>query len=90
MVVVVSLDNQASQEREVRRVKLVFQGYLCLVPQDVKELLVLRVHQVSLDRQAFPQQDKTASLENPGVPVCREREVTLERQARKVKRETLV
>lgn len=87
---VVSLDNQASQEREARKVKPVFQGYLCPVPQDVKGLLVLRVHQVFLDLQAFPQQYKTASLENPGVPVCREREVTQERQARKVIRETLV
>lgn len=89
-VVVVSLDLQATQEREVRRETLGLQGCLCQVPQDALELLVLRVHPGSLDRQATPQQDKIALLESLDVPACREREVTPERRARKVKRVTLV
>lgn len=89
-MVVVSLDLQASQERGVRRETSALQGCLCQVPLDVQGLLVPRVHQGFPDLRAFPRQDKTASLESPGVPVCREREVTLERQDRKVRRETPV
>lgn len=83
-VVVVSLELQASQEREVRRETSALQGCLCLVPQDVQGLLEPRVNQGSLDLQALPQEDNPASVESPGVLVCRERGVTLERRARKV------
>lgn len=89
-MVVECLDHRASQETEVRRESPAIQGCLCLVPQDGQGILVRRVNRDSLDLQAFPQQDKTASLESPGGPVCREREVTQERQARKVKRATPV
>lgn len=89
-VLVVSLDLQASQERRVRRERVALRGCLCQVPPAVQEVLALRVHQGSPDLQAFPQQGKTASLEIPGVPVCRAREVTQESWARKVKRETPV
>lgn len=85
LVVAVSLDLQASQEREVRRETPALQGCLCQVPRDVRELLVPRVNLDSLDLQAFLQQDKTASLESPGGKACREREVTQERRARKVR-----
>lgn len=82
----VSLDLQVSQARGVRRESLVLLGFLCLVPQDVQELLVYRVHKGNLDLQAFPVEDKIASLASLDVPVRREREGTLEKQARKVRR----
>lgn len=84
-MVVDCLDHQASQETEVRRERSALQGCLCLVHQDVRGLLVSRVHRDSLVLQAFPQ-DKTASLESLGFLVFRERQVTRERQARKVRR----
>lgn len=89
-MVVVSLDLQASQEKEVRRERPALQGCLCQVLPDVPALLVPRVHQGPLDLQAFLRQDKTASLESLVALVCREKEVTQESQARKVRRETPV
>lgn len=80
----VSLEHRASREREVRRETWGHRGCPCQVPLAALGLLVPRDHQVSPDLQAIPQ-DKTASLENPGVLVCREREVTQERRARKVR-----
>lgn len=89
-VVVVSLDLQATQEREVRREILGLQGCLCQVPQDAPELLVLRVLLGSPDRQATPAQDRIALPESPDVPAYREREVTPERRAKKARRATPV
>lgn len=89
LVVVVSPDHQASQESEVRKEKLALQDCLCQVPQDVRGPQAPRVHQGFQDLQAFPQ-DKTVSLESLGVLVFRAREVTQERQARKVTRATPV
>lgn len=86
-VVVVTLDRLASQEREVRRESLAFQECLCRVPQVVRDLPVSRDHQVLLDLQALPQHNQTVSPESLGVLVCREREVTQERRAKKVRDE---
>lgn len=90
MVVVVSLEHQASQEREDRKERPANQGCLCQVPRDVQDLLVPRVHLDFPDRQASAQRDKTALQESPAVPVCRGREVIQERLARKVRRATPV
>lgn len=90
LVVVVNLDRQASQGREVRRVSQVLQESPCQVHQEEQGHLVPRVCQDLLDLQAFLLQDKTVSLENLGVPVYREREGTQEKQARKVRRVTHV
>lgn len=90
LVAVVHLDLQASLEREVRRETLALQGCLYQDPQDVRELLVPRVNQGLLDLQAIPQEEQTASSGSPGFPACREREVTQERRARKVRRVTPV
>lgn len=81
----VTLDRLASQATEVRRETPVFQECLFQVPQVVQDLPVPRVNQVLLDLQAFPHH-KTVSMENPGVPAYREREVTQERRAKKVRR----
>lgn len=86
----VSPDLQVSQAREVRRETLVLQGSLCPVPQDVQEVLVPRVHKGNLDLQAFPVEDKIASLGSLDVLARREREDTLEKQARKVRGATPV
>lgn len=90
LVVVVSLDSQATLEREVKRENKVHQGFLCQVPLDVQGLLVHRVHQVRPDLQAFPQEDRAVLLESLAVLVCRGREVTQENLARKVRRATPV
>lgn len=89
-MVVVNLDRQASQGREVRRVSQELQESPCQVHQEEQGHLVSRVCQDLLDLQAFQLQDKTVSLENLGVPVYREKEGTQEKQARKVKRVTHV
>lgn len=89
-VVVVSLDLQATQEREVRKETPGPQGCLCQVPQDAPELLVLRVLLGSPDRRATPPQDRIALPESLDVPAYRERAVTPERRARKVRRATPV
>lgn len=90
LVVVVVLDHQASQGREVTRVNQVLQESPCQVHQEDQGHLVPRVCQDLLDLQAFQLQDKTVLVEILGVPVYREREGTLEKLARKVRRATHV
>lgn len=85
LVAMVSPDLQASQEREVRRESPALRGSHCQAPQDVQGVLDSRVHLGPLDLQAFPMQDKTASLDSLGNPDFREREVTQETRARKVR-----
>lgn len=85
---VVSLELQASPEREVRKETSALQVCPCPVHQAVQDPLVLRVSRVPLDLLDTPQLDKTVWLENQDVPVCREREVIQERRDRKVRRET--
>lgn len=84
----VSLELQASPEREVRRETSALQDCLCPVLQAVQDLLVLLVNQASQDLLDTLQQDKTVWLESQGVPVYREREVIQERRDRKVRRAT--
>lgn len=88
LVEVVSPDLQASLEKEVRKETQALQVCLFLVLQVGQELPVLRVNQDYLDLLAFLQQDRPVFLESLVVLVCREKEVTLERQDRKVRRAT--
>lgn len=84
----VSLELQASLEREVRREMSALQVCLCLVLQAVQDLPVLKANQVPQDLLGTLQQDKTVWLESQGVLVSRGREVTQERRDRKVRRVT--
>lgn len=88
LVEVVSPDLQASLEKEGRKETQGLQVCPFLVLQVVQELPVLRVNQDYPDLLAFLQQDRTVSLESLAVLVCREKEVTQERQDRKVRRAT--
>lgn len=84
LVVVVSLEHRAFQEKEVKKESPAFQGCLCQVPLDVQDPQGPRVYKVHLDLQAFPQ-DKAALLESLDVLAYREREGIQERLARKVR-----
>lgn len=85
LVVVASLDLQASQEREVRREMLAVQVSLCQVPLDVLGILGSKVNQGLLDLQASPVAVKAALLASLVVLARKEREVTQESRVRKVR-----
>lgn len=86
---VASPDRQASPVREARRETRGPLGSPCPVPQVAPAVLGLRVHLASLDPQAYPPEEETASGSRD-APVYREIEATRERLARKVRRETPV
>lgn len=81
---------QVSPVREVRRETMALQEFLCQDPQDVQVPLAPKVSRELLDLQAFPLEEAIVSLESLDVLVSREREVTQEKQARKVRKVTPV